>query len=192
MPGTKDTVELAKGKAAKPAKPAKPKPQPVAVTVADALYPVAAIADLVGIGAERIRQLCKIGYIAKAARNQVWLRSGVQGYIRSLKDDLANNTKSASAAALQDAKRAEIEQRMAEAQRNLVPTEDADAFVDEVEGAWVAKLVSLPAAYTRNLDERRRLETHCDAIRAEMAQMLRERKAVLRSRDPADPADDEA
>lgn len=64
---------------------------------------------------------------------------------------------------MQDAKAAEIEMRIAEKRRELIPVEDHIAALDIVVGAVRAEFSGLPARVTRDMDLRRKLETEANA-----------------------------
>ena len=122
-------------------------------------------ARLLMISDERVRQLVKEGYIPKTARNTYPLVGVVQGYIRSLKDDEKRSSKTASASALQDARRREIELRTLARDRELVDIDEVVALFQELAGIVVSGLSGLPARVTRDVVLRRKIEAQCDEIR---------------------------
>lgn len=119
---------------------------------------VSMAARLLMVSEERVRQLAKMGYVPKAARGKYPLVGLVQGYIKFLKDDERRSSKSATATRMQDAKTAEIEMRIAEKRRELIPVEDHHAAIDIVIGKVRAEFSGLPARFTRDLQLRRKLE----------------------------------
>ena len=118
---------------------------------------------LLMISDERIRQIAKMGYIPKLAKGRYNLVELVQGYIKFLKDDDRRSSKSATASRMQDAKTAEIEMRLAEKRRELIPVEDAQAAVDVIVGKVRAEFSGLPARATRDMTLRRVLEAETNA-----------------------------
>lgn len=118
---------------------------------------------LLMIGPDRIRQLIRAGYIAKVRPGYTTIVSAVQGYIRFLKDEDRKNTKAGSASRATDARTREIELRIAERKRDLIPQEDARAVVLQIAAEYKAEFIGLPARYTRGMTERRRLEKEIDA-----------------------------
>lgn len=147
--------------------------------------------ELLGISAERVRQLIKDGLVQKRGRNSVPLRSAVQGYIRFLKDDGKKTTKSAAASRLQDARAHQVEVRTAKEVRELVPAEEADAVLQTIIGMLMAALNGLPAQLTRDLDERVKIEAAIDGIRREVASAVAQFGADYSEISELDPADAE-
>lgn len=127
-------------------------------------------ARLLMIGPERVRQLIKADYIVRVKPGYTTLVSAVQGYIRFLKDEDRKNTKTAAASRATEARTREIEMRIAERSRALIPMEDAQAVVMQLATIVRAELAGLPARYTRDKEERRRIENEItgslDRIRA--------------------------
>jgi hypothetical protein len=89
-----------------------------------------------------------------------------------LKDEQRNNSKSAAASRIQDARVAEIEMRNAIARREYVPVDDAQAAIDIVVGRVKSELTGLPARVTRDLDQRRKLETEVNGSLKRIADEL--------------------
>lgn len=146
----------------------------------------------IGVTGQFIRQLIGEGAIKKHGRN-VRLIEVLKGYIGWLKDDARRNSKSASATRVADARALEIEIRTAERRRELIPVEDAQAAMDAVVGRCLTEMVGLPASYTRDIAERRRLEEKMDGCRARIAASLRNTSEalvsggdVLKAADPGD------
>ena len=134
------------------------------------LIAIGQAARLLMISDERVRQLQKQGYIPRAPkRGVVPLVGAVQGYLRYLKDEERQTSKSAAASRVTDARTREIELRIAERQRDLIPQEDARAVIGEMAAMLKAEFVGLPARVTRDLDLRRTLEQEVDASFARLA-----------------------
>ncbi|WP_245501734.1 hypothetical protein [Mesorhizobium sp. M2A.F.Ca.ET.039.01.1.1] len=151
------------------------------------------VARLLMISEERVRQLVKAGYIPKSARGVYPLVGAIQGYIRSLKDDQKNTSKTAGDSRVRDARAQEIEIRIAEKRRELIPIEDATAALDKTLATVVAELAGLPARVTRDVPTRRAIEKELDAARNRMAASLRASAAAIRTGGDvfADPAEAE-
>jgi phage terminase Nu1 subunit (DNA packaging protein) len=75
----------------------------------------------------------------------------------------------------------ETELRTARQELELVPTEEAVAYVQMVVGTLVSRLNGLPAQFTRDLDERRRLEAAIERIRADVADAMAQHGSAYRS-----------
>ena len=138
-----------------------------------------------------VRKLCRMGYIPAPVKGKVPLIAGVQGYIKSLKDEDRRSSKSAADNRVRDARAREIELRMAREEAELVPIDEAQALIQGYVGAVVSRLNGLPAQITRDINERRRIEAIVDAIREEMDEKLAELAAAYRDGPPAEPSNEE-
>ena len=146
------------------------------------LIPMGQAARLLMISEERIRQLQKQGYIPKADRRGVVQIVGAgQGYLRYLKDDERRSAKSAADSRVRDARALEIELRIAERSRDLIPLEDALADMAEFAAAVRSELAGLPARLTRIMDERQRIEMEVDGVLARLSERATEKAAALGS-----------
>ena len=144
------------------------------------LIAIGQAARLLMISDERVRQLQKQGYIPRAPkRGVVPLVGAVQGYLRYLKDEERQSSKSAAASRVTDARTREIELRIAERQRDLIPQEDARAVIGEMAAMLKAEFVGLPARVMRDLDLRRTLEQEVDASFARLAASAERARSAL-------------
>lgn len=144
------------------------------------LIAIGQAARLLMISDERVRQLQKQGYIPRVPkRGVVPLVGAVQGYLRYLKDEERQTSKSAAASRVTDARTREIELRIAERQRDLIPQEDARAVIGEMAAMLKAEFVGLPARVTRDLDLRRMLEQEVDASFARLAASAERARSAL-------------
>lgn len=151
------------------------------------LISIAQAARLLMISEERIRQLQKQGYIPRLdKRGVVPLVGAVQGYLRYLKDDERRSAKSAADSRVRDARALEIELRIAERARDLIPWEDALADMAELAALVRAELAGLPARLTRSLDERGKIETEIDGVLARLSERAAQKAQSLGAgrRDP--------
>ena len=105
------------------------------MTEQSGLIPIGQAARLLMISEERIRQLVKQGYVPKSEkRGYVQLVGAVQGYLKYLKEDERRSTRSAADSRVRDARALEIELRIAERTRDLIPLEDALTDMAELAG----------------------------------------------------------
>lgn len=145
-------------------------------------------ARLLMISAERVRQLSKMGYIVIPKRGFTTIVSAVQGYIRFLKDEDRKNTKSAAASRAVDARAAEIELRIAEKRRELIPREEAEQALDLVVGEVNKQFTGLPARITRDVRLRREIEARLNEAKGKIAEALASGLVLAETgRDPTDP-----
>ncbi len=130
---------------------------------------------------ERIRQLVKSGYIQQESRGKYNLVGVVQGYIRFLKDEERRSTRVSSESRVRDARAQEIEMRIAEKNRDLVPLEDATAAIDLVVGKVRKEFSGLPARVTRDIPLRRKVEAEVNGSLERIAKSLGASAEFLRT-----------
>lgn len=130
---------------------AKKKDDPGVITTAQA-------AKLLGVSEMWIGKLHKMEYVPKVGRGKWSLVAVVQGYIRFLKDEDRRSSKSASHSRMTDIKAERLEMQMRAERRELVPLDDTRLVLDTAAGLMQSSLMAVPAKYTRDVAERRRLE----------------------------------
>lgn len=140
-------------------------------------------AKLLGVSEAWIGKLHKMEYVPKAGRGKWNLVAVVQGYIRFLKDEDRRSSKSASASRMQDVKTARLEMQMKVESRELVPFEDAKLVLDTAAGLIRSSVMAVPAKYTRDLKERRRLEDLLAAALGQIATGIDRKAAALEEGD---------
>lgn len=147
---------------------------------------------LLMIGPERIRQLSKAGYIAIPKRGFTTIVSAVQGYIRFLKDEDRKNTQTGATQRAQEARAKEIEQRIAERDRTLIPIEDAALAMDLLVGAVNREFDGQAARITRDMALRRIIEADVHGAKTRIAKALAESAGFARTgREPDQAGGDE-
>lgn len=157
-------------------------------TSSEQLITLEVASRLLMITAERIRQLSKAGYIAIPKRGHTTIVSAVQGYIRFLKDEDRKNTKSSAAQEAVKARADEINLRIAEKRRDLIPIEDHRLAMDLVAGAINRAFTGLPARVTRDVALRRQIEAIVYECRAEVAAAIAAGNDLAATgRDASDP-----
>jgi len=126
-----------------------------------------------------IQQRNKEGFIVKEAHGRYKLVSVVRGVIAYYEDLQAKNNKSAAANRATDARTREIELRIKERSRDLIPVEDARAVVGEMAAAVRSEFQGVPARYTRDMQERRRLEQEIDGAFERLSRRTAEAERAL-------------
>lgn len=139
-----------------------------------------------------ISNLVEAGHIQKEARGQYTVVAVVRGALSYYEDLLQKQQKTAAASRVTDARTREIELRIAERRRELIPQEDAKAVVLEFGAIVRAEFTALPARYTRDLAERRKLEQEVDGSFERIAAAAQRAEAALADPDRAVPAEPEA
>lgn len=143
---------------------------------------------LLMVGPERIRQLNKAGYIPIPKRGHTTIVGAVQGYVRFLKEDARKHTKSQAASRAVDARASEIELRVAERRRELIPTEESMAAMELIVGEVNKQLTGLPARITRDVALRRKIEAEINASKGKISDKLAAAgQYISTGRDPTDP-----
>lgn len=117
----------------------------------------------------RLAALIAGGRIEQAADGTVPLISAVQVYLADLRSALRDRSATASAERARAARADAAELRLAEARRDLIPTEDAEHAVDLLCGAVQTALGSLPARCTRDIPLRRRIEAEVSTVQGTIA-----------------------
>lgn len=151
-------------------------------------------ARLLMISAERVRQLCKGGYIPRPSKGLVPLVGAVQGYVKFLKEEDRRSSKSAADSRVRDARAAEIELRIAERKRDLIPRAEAEAVLDALAGMVRQAFDGLAARVTRDLGVRRQIETAVHENLSRIADALEAGQRALETGgdDPATEPEEDA
>jgi hypothetical protein len=151
------------------------------------MVPIDQIARLFEMTPERVRQLSKLGYISIPKRGYTTLVSAVRGYVRFLKEDARKETKTAAVSRVTDARAREVELRIAEKERELIPRDDANLALDLVVGEVNKQLTGLSARITRDVSLRRKIEAEVYETKRKIAEALASGKDLNRTgRDPTD------
>jgi PAS domain-containing protein len=119
------------------------------------------------------------GYIARDGYGKYSVVAIVRGALSYYEDLLEKSNKAAAASRATDARTREIELRIAERRRHLIPHEDARAVVGEMAAMVKAEFSGLAARYTRDMTERRRLEQEVDGSFERLAAAARAAGAAL-------------
>lgn len=123
---------------------------------------VSQVAALLGRSDRWVQGLVKSGYMDRAQRGEYTLVGVIRGALAYYEDQLSKNNKAAVASRATEARTREIELRIQERSRELIPMEDAKAVVGEMAALVRAELAGLAARYTRDMEARRALEEVID------------------------------
>jgi phage-related tail protein len=123
---------------------------------------VSQVATLCGRSTQWVQQLVKSGFIEKQAHNKYTLVSVIRGVIAYYEDLQTKNSKAATATRASEARTRQIELKIKKESRELIPLEDAKAELADWTSAVRSEFQGLPARYTRDMQERRRLEQEID------------------------------
>lgn len=137
-------------------------------------------AKLLRVSVRRLYQLVEEGWIQKQD-GKFTVVGVVHGYLDLKEHAEKQALQKAADNEVRRARAREIELRTAKAERDLVPLEEAEAFVQMVIGEIVSRLQGLPARASRDIHEREKLEGIVDALRAEVAGIAAKYAAAFRA-----------
>lgn len=138
-------------------------------------------ADLLGVTVERVGQLVRSGHIERIGRGKTTARSAVQGYAAFLKESSDRATRTSAQERVAAARAAEIEQRTAVRNRELIPMEESLQAMQILVGIVVSEAESVPARVTRDLPLRQKIEDAIREMRSRIAAALREQRTAVKT-----------
>ncbi|MGA0615936.1 hypothetical protein [Paracoccus sp. KR1-242] len=155
--------------------------QPITLSVTE-------IAAMTGRTVRWVQNLAKDQAIEKDGRGKYRLASVLAGLVSHYEAIIEKGSKSAAASRVTDARAEEIELRLAERRRDLIPQEDALAVVDLVAGEVNKQFTGLPARITRDVRLRRDIEAKLNEAKQKIADAVRDARILAATgRDPTDP-----
>ncbi len=144
--------------------------------------PVAGLPEAIGAGAlgrmldvsaQFLGNLLRDGHIHRAAQHGHYqLEASVRGYVHFLRENRKTTSKTAAAQRLQEARADEVQLRVAERQRELIPIDDAEAALDFVLASVRSELSGISARVTRDVPLRRQIEREINESMDRMAAAL--------------------
>lgn len=146
----------------------------------DATISVSEAASLLGLTPQRVRQLAQGGYVAMLSPGKLTPARAAQGYALFLREVASKTTKTAADSRVRDARAAEIELRIAERLRELVPADETQTVIDHIVAAHLEAWAGLPAMITRDVRERARIEAIVKKAQGQIARRTTEASRVLR------------
>lgn len=138
-------------------------------------------AALLELTVQRVRQIANEGFIKIHRRGHTTISSTVRGYIRFLKDSHSKQTQAGAAERARDARAREIEQKIAERDRRLIPIEEAELAMDLLVGKVAKELDGQAARITRDMALRRVIEADVHGAKTRIAKALTESKGFART-----------
>ena len=148
-------------------------------------------AALIGVTHPRVLQLTTEGWIKKNSKGQHTLQGVVEGYVAFLKAEERRTSKVQSESGLKAARQREVELRIAEREREVVPRDEAEAAMDLVIGKVNAEMNGLAARVTRDIEMRTKIETEVHASLQRISEALEAGSENLASGSPDAAADTE-
>jgi hypothetical protein len=143
--------------------------------------------QLLGRSRQWVFNLVKDGHIEKQAKGKYTLVAVIRGAMAYYEDQLKKTSKTAISSRATDARAREIELRIEEKTRGLVPRDDANLALDLVVGEVNKQLSGLSARITRDVSLRRKIEAEVYETKRKIAEALASGKEFNRTgRDPTD------
>lgn len=139
------------------------------------------LATLLGVSARWLQSLVKQGVLPKSKRGKYPVAECVQAYMNWRLENEIERLQLRTKDSLRDTREAEIAQRMAMRDRELIDIDEHDAVLDEVVGIINAGLVGLPARVTRDRQMRKKIEAEIDRTMNAASARLRQRGEELRA-----------
>jgi hypothetical protein len=167
----------------------KPAEAPTAQEAQPSGIKVEQAAALIRVSVRRIQQLMQEGWIKRTPGGVLTGVAVVHGYLDFQEDATKRLMAKFADNEVRRAKAKEINIRIAEKERELVPRDEAEGFVQLLIGGVVSLLQGLPARFTRDVNERKRLEHLVSDVRAEVAGLAAKFGAAFRTGEEfIDPA----
>lgn len=123
--------------------------------------------------------LIAAGFVGPGIKGRYNLQAIARGVVGHFEAALTRATKTASDNKVKDARAREIELRIAERERKLVPLESALGLINEICGLVRQNLDGLAARCTRDLELRRTIEKETDAALVRIAEAIERHGRVL-------------
>jgi hypothetical protein len=140
------------------------------------------IAAILGISRQAVEDHIAGGRMpTPIAKGQHSVLACVQAYIAICKGEAKAGTKAAAQNIAQVARAREIEQRIAERDRELITMSDAVSTLDDIIGAVLTEFNALPASVTRDRALRRMIEQKVDAAQKRIVDTLDKAMLALRA-----------
>lgn len=127
------------------------------------------IGRVLKLSERRVRQIADEAKVSRAGRALFPVGPMIRAALELARSERGNPAAREALVSEREAKTRAIELRTAREEMKLVPTGEAVAMVQQIIGAMVSRLNGLPARFTRDLSERRRLEIALDEIRTEVS-----------------------
>lgn len=130
------------------------------------------VASVFGRTKQWVLDLVKNGHLERVGRGRYRLGDVGAAVVKHYEASREAGNASAAASRVTDARTREIEQRIAMRERQLIPLDDAITEYDILVAVCRKEFDGLPAAFTRDMADRRRLEQLCDGAKTRIADAL--------------------
>ncbi len=143
------------------------------ISLADAM-------SLTGFTKVTIGKLVADGFLTREGRGVFRLGDLVQAVMNHLRAQKKNAAQTVETKRIQTARAEEIEQRTRRAADQLWEQEDVFAFVDKYSWMLLRKIEGMPAALTRDLELRKKMEDWLNVMRTEFVEELKKDAEIAR------------
>jgi phage terminase Nu1 subunit (DNA packaging protein) len=151
----------------------------IKTSIADAPISTEDAARLIGRSSRWVNLLFQKGYIKKNGDGLYTAAAVVEGFVKNLMEEKRATGHSAAVTELAATKARIAALKEATLRNELVPFGELLEFYAQSTSTLLSKLEGLPAAFTRDIKERRRLQKMIEGIRNEFAKWLRAQAAKL-------------
>ena len=135
-----------------------------------------------------VRGMAQGGHFEKDGRGKYRLGSLIRGLIAHYEEIIERGSKSAASSRVTDARTREIELRIAQQERSLIPVEDAEMALSQFAGVVNAELSGLPARLGRDMAVRRKAEAEIHGTRERISAALDRMSGAARTGRDLDEA----
>jgi hypothetical protein len=149
-------------------------------SIADTPISTEDAARLIGRTSRWVNLLFQKGYIKKNKDGLYTAAAVVEGYVKNIMEDKRHSAHSTAVADLAATKARIAAMNEARLKGDLVPTQAILDHAAETIGPFMSALSGLPAQFTRDRAERRRLEEMLNKIRNDYARTLRAKSEQLK------------
>jgi hypothetical protein len=116
-------------------------------------------------------QLESAGVIRRDGRD-TWPQAAITAIVTHLRHENRRGRRSEASDKLASVRAAQLEQRIKREANELIPMTEVVEVLKAICGGIVARLTGLPSRFSRDLNERSRLEAMLNGIRVEIADLL--------------------
>lgn len=143
-----------------------------ASTLPDAFVTASALAALTGRSRAWVFAMLKDQEVSKDGRGRYRIADVIPALIRHYEALMQKTSKSAASSRVTDARTREIELRIAQQERSLIPIDDAEMAMSQLAGVVNAELSGLPARLGRDMAVRRKAEAEVHGTRQRISAAL--------------------
>lgn len=151
------------------------------------------LGKVIGTTPQGVVELATDGRIMRAGEGSYPLVSSIRMLVTGYRALIKKHARTGTTDRVQEARAAKYELEVAQAARQLIPLDEAVTFVDEIIGGLKATLDGFPAAVTRDMDLRLKIETELNERLGKVSSDLQQKADALREgSEPPEAAEADA